>query len=776
MRNIFLFFFILLLFSGRSFSQIPVGQWREHLPYNKAIAVADDGADRIWCATPFSIFYYSRADESVNKLSRVNGLSDIGVSAIAYDKKTKTLIIGYENGNIDLLHNDEISNFSDIKRKQLVGGKRINNILIFNGKAYLSTLFGIVVFNIEKREISDTYFIGENGTSLEINKLVVFNDTFYAATQKGIMSAAVNNPNLANFQNWRHDSLIHNFDKNFNQIAVYDTLLLTNYKGASFGSDTLYGYWQGKWHYFKPFIRGPVKMLKSYGDTLVIGEAYGFTYYFSHLNDSFLVYSYNQSTGPNGFPYANDILIDKKGDAWIADDTRGLVENPREWLFYLITPSGPSSQFAWDMDAEGGRLWVVSGGRQPTGANMYLRKGVYRFYDEKWTSYDKRTSTVFDTIDDVISVAVNPKNPEEVYIGTVGQGLIKLKGGKVTNVFNSSNSSLSEVSNRPGYYIISGLAFDFQGNLWVANSQTPNGLSRMTPAGKWKSFSLAPYVTEDITGQIIVDDYNQKWIILPRQGILVYNDNFTEDNPWDDRKTLLNGAPGKGGLPDASVLCMAKDHDGEVWVGTAKGVAVFYSPELIFSGQEYDAQQIYIEQEGISQYLLESEEVTAVAIDGANRKWFGTANAGVFLMSPDGTKQIHHFNTENSPLLSDNILSIAIDGKSGEVFFATEKGIVSYRSDATEGSETQSQVSVFPNPVRPEYSGVITVSGLVANAEVKITDVAGNVIFEGTANGGTITWNGKNYSGERAATGVYLVFSTNEDGTETTVAKILFIH
>jgi len=767
--------FLLSLADG--FSQIPIGNWREHLPYNQAIAVADDGTDRVYAATPFSLFYYSRADESINKISSVNKLSDIGVSTIAFDMVSKTLVIGYENGNIDLMHEDKIFNISDIKRKQMIGGKNINHIMFYEGKTYFSTDFGIVVLDISRHEISDTYYIGSNGKALKINKILVDSNHLVAVTSEGLYRADLDDPNLANFQNWHRDETLPNPHKNFNNATIYHNQLIVNYQGAAFNSDTLYRLESGSWNYFKPFNHGPFTVLKTYKDTLIIGEEYGFTYFWNNLTDSFNVFTYNQPGGNNRLPTPNDIVVDKDHKGWIADNSRALVRNDREWLYELIIPTGPSSKNGWAMSLENSKLWVASGGIQPTGANMYNRQGVYEFNDEKWISFNRHNSSVFDTIDDVVAIAVNPKNTSEVYIGTWGQGLLKMVDGKVTKVFDASNSTLEEASNRPGFLGIGGLTFDFDGNLWVSNTSSPNGLSRLSPSRKWKSFSLTPYVNEDMTGAIVVDDLNQKWMILPRgNGILVYNDNFTDDNPWDDRKTLLNGVIGKGGLPSNTILSMAKDLDGEIWVGTAAGVAVFYSPELIFSGQEYDAQQIYIEQEGISQYLLESEEVSAVAIDGANRKWFGTRNAGVFLMSQDGTKQIQHFNMANSPLLSDNIFSIAIDHKTGEVFIATEKGIISYRSDATEGQETHDSVMVFPNPVRPEYHGNIAISGLVRNANVKITDITGNLIYETTAKGGTAIWNGKNYSGDRAATGIYLIFSTNDDGSETKVAKILFIH
>jgi len=768
-------FLLLSFFQGKA--QIPIGQWREHLPYNQATAIAEDGFDRVYCATQFSLFYYSRLDESINKMNSINSLSDIGVSSINFDKVSKTLFIGYANGNIDLLIDDKIYNISDLKRKQMIGSKRINSILFSDEMAYISTDFGVIVFDIKNREILDTYYIGIGGKALKVFKMLIDSQNIYAATNEGIYIANKNNSNLANYQNWHRDETINNYAAKFNQITVYKEQIIVNQAGNTYGTDTMYINNNGIWKHFKPFKNGPFTVLKAYNDTLIVGEEYGFTYFYNNLLDSFIVFNYNQGVNDNEMPMPRDIVVDNKGIVWIADKTRSLVRNPIAWSYQIIIPSGPESKNATAMSLENGKLLVASGGREPTGANLYINQGVYEFADEKWTSYNKRNNSVFDTISDVISVVVNPEKSNEMFVGTWGQGLIKMINGKVVASYNSNNSTLEQASNRPKFIGISGLCFDSDNNLWVVNTSTPNGLSMLSPKGVWKSYSLSPFVNEDLTGDIIIDDLNQKWIVLPRgNGILVYNDNFTLDNPWDDQKKLLNGSVGNGKLPSSEVFSIAKDLDGEIWVGTAKGGAVFYSPELIFSGHEFDAQQIYIDQAGISQYLLESEEVSAIAIDGANRKWFGTHNAGVFLMSADGSKLIHNFNIDNSPLLSNNIFSIAIDKISGEVFFATENGIISYRSDATAGSETNAAVKIFPNPVRPEYSGNIAISGLVANSSIKITDIAGNLIYETNANGGEALWNGKNYSGNRAATGVYLVFSTNEDGSQTKVAKILFIH
>ena len=254
---------------------------------------------------------------------------------------------------------------------------------------------------------------------------------------------------------------------------------------------------------------------------------------------------------------------------------------------------------------------------------------------------------------------------------------------------------------------------------------------------------------------------------------------FDENGTWatgDDKMKKLTSLPGNGNLPSNEVECLAEDQDGEMWVGTDKGIAVFYCPDQVFSSSGCDAQQIFIQQDGHTQILLETEVVNTIAVDGANRKWIATQNSGAYLMSADGTQQIEHFTVENSPLLSNEIRSLAINPKTGEVFFGTADGIISYKSDATEGLEDYTDVYVYPNPVKPGYEGPIAITGLIENAIVKITDISGGLIYQTKALGGQAIWYGKNFKGEKAHSGVYMVFCSNDDGSKTFITKILLVN
>ncbi len=388
---------------------------------------------------------------------------------------------------------------------------------------------------------------------------------------------------------------------------------------------------------------------------------------------------------------------------------------------------------------------------------------------------------------DIINIA---KFENKTYLASWYDGIVVLKDSE----FSSNDSMLIfeeyetkyNYSNTNGvldttYYSnnriqISDLKFDDQANLWGINNQVEKPLFVKTPNDEWFSFSM----NQDIVGlyfdDLIITRDNKKWGIIARgNGIFVYDDKGTLDNSLDDEYKLLNKQSGNGALNSMQVEVLTEDLNGDIWVGTKEGVCVFYNPELVFTNYNFDAQQILIQQGDYGQYLLSSEQINSILVDGANRKWIGTNGAGLFLMSEDGTEEIHHFTVQNSPLFSNNIIALEINNKTGEVYIGTDKGLLSYKSDATEGMSSQENIFIYPNPVRPSYKGLVAIRGLYTGSKVKITDINGNLIYEDTAKGGQVTWDGKDQNNSRVNTGVYLVFCTSELGKYNVVDKILFV-
>ena len=779
-QRLYIVCFVTLFFSSRAFTllaqdNLAIGQWRMHLPYNKLHTIAE-GNGNIYCASANGMFIYNKSDGNITRLTRLEGLSDFGITHIRFSQQYNVLMITYANSNIDLLFaNNTIVNMSDLKRADIIGSKEIHNIY-FNGQyAYLSCGFGIAVIDLLRLEVKDTYFIGQGGSPFEVFGTAVYNNRLYAGTQSGVYYADVNNPLISLYTSWTKDTTLPDPNKRYNFIINFGDKILANNDSAT-NSNALMQYDGTSWSNF---------ISPSLG--LETTKAYNIDYYQGHFIkvNGFSISGFDLSGNrvkyidigafPNSKPQHG--FIDAAGILWIADDNNGLVKSVESWDNKFIYPNGPYSVNVYAMSSLNGRLWAAGG--MVVGNifdNTYSKDGVYLFKDSHWSSFNRNTDIPLFTTGayDFISIAIDPSDPDHCFFGSWGVGLFEFnQNGYVAN-YDPNNSTLNPLPNT-NIIRIGGLSFDSNHNLWVCNQGVANPISVRKPDGTWQSYSSSLLLGTAPT-TIMCDSRDRKWILIPwGGGLMVFDENHTFSNSPDIHARKFGESDTSGALASLNVQCIAEDFDGQIWIGTEKGVQVLYSPDGVYSDY-INFQQIQIELEGNLQYLLETELVTAMAIDGANRKWFGTASSGVYLTSPDGTEQIFHFTTDNSPLLSNNIFAIAVDNKTGEVFFGTEKGIVSYKGDAIEGTEDYEDVYVYPNPVRPGYSGVIAVRGLVANANVKITDVSGNLVYETRANGGQAIWNGRNFKGEKAHSGVYMVFCSNDDGTKTFVTKLLMMH
>lgn len=764
-------FLVILPFSGRS-QEIGIGQWRDHLPYRKVIAVAE-GDGRIYTATPYSLFYYDINDNSLNRLSKNNGLSDVGISSIKYNEDLKTLVIAYTNANIDLLKDGNITNLSDIKRKPILGNKTINRIVFIGKRAYLACGFGIVVLDIEKEEFPEPiYYIGSQGRAININDITYnpVDSLIYAATDEGIYQASFYGSNLANFAEWTRESSFVLPSAPYNHIAAFNNRIYTNKKGPSYATDAMFVKIDGTWEAFQPNNTSNRSSLEVHYDHLVVCNNLSVELFRPDGSLKQKLYTYNPG---NIIP--KDAILDKDLNVWVGDEFEGLVKITDYTVAERFLPDGPDFPDVYAMAAGKSDVWIVPGGRNSAFAAIYRQARFAGFVDGKWKTTDHKKDAFLSDMRDVLSVAVDPSNNKRVYFGTWGYGLMEYVNEEFSQLYTSENSSLEGTAYESTWYGIGGLTFDDQNNLWVTNSSASSVLSVRKSGGEWKSFNLGPVATGVDIGRVMVDKSGQKWLMPRDHALIVFNDNNTLDDPTDDKTKRLTSVAGNGSLPGSFILSMAVDREGLVWVGSNEGVAVFYSPANIFSGQNFDAQRILIEQDGYGQYLLEAEAVTAIAVDGSNRKWFGTDRAGVFLMSADGTKEILHFTEDNSPLLSNSITDITIN-ESGEVFFGTSQGVISYRSESVTPTQDLKEVVVFPNPVRESYEGAIAIRGLVENSSVKITDISGNLVYTTMSEGGQALWNGRNFNGDRVKTGVYLVYVTNSDGSKTTVTKIMFVN
>ncbi len=775
-----LFMLLSVFFTAAQQSSIPaLGKWRDFFPLNNLIDVTL-GNNCVYAASRYGIVKLDIQDNSLKRITRTAGLNDSYISAIGYEANKNVLLVGYENGNVDLVFENEIINLPDIKNANITADKKINRIQIYYNRAYLTTGLGIIVLDIDRKEIKDTYILGNNGTYLNVNQIDFINGEIFAATDYGIYSANENNPFLSSFLSWtkRTDLPAAVVNAKFKAIKKFDDKIFVIYDGPTYGSDTIFYYSMTNlnWNIFTPLVGFNNNHIETKNNKILFSTDYAIQEFDNNLNQTNNIFQYafaSIEASKAIFGYSNEI--------WIADKQSGLVKalNPyNNWTYKL---NEPGSINAIRIDAQNESLLI--GHASITGTNWqnnYNAEGVSFFDGNTWYNPNKNNSSLIipDSSYDFLSTAIYPDINGKYYAGTLSNGgLFEFNLGQVTNRFDEVNSTIMPTTSIPGYCMITDIKFDKEFNLWIANAFVDEPLSVLKPNGQFKRFDCGPLAKNKLITRVLPTESGLVYLSYPNTGgLLVYNHNNTIDDISDDEYKFLSSGSGNGNLPNTDVKCVTEDLDKQIWIGTAAGIAVIYTPSAIFSGGNFDAQQIFIEQDGNIQILLENEVINCIAIDGANRKWIGTENSGVYLISDDGQSQIAHFTKFNSPLPSNQINDIAIHHKTGEVFFATEIGVVSYRGTATIEDKPFSEVYAFPNPVRPDYSGPIVIKGLDRDSDIKITDITGNIVTVIKSEGGQAVWDGKNMKGERVATGVYMVFANSQSGSQRAKTKILFIN
>lgn len=740
-------------------AQIGVGEWRDHLPFTYPVDLTNS-ANKIYVASENGIFSYHKSANNIEKLTKVNLLSDIGITAIEFYNSYNVLIVGYSNGNIDLVYDDQVFNIPDIKREMILGSKAINHIRPIGQYAYLSCGFGIVLLDLEKKEIKDTYYIGNLGTQINVNCVYGYNDYIYAATSQGIYVADINNPNLIDYANWEQITTLPDPNGSYNQVIVTDQGILVNQNNES-GNDIMYLYNNGLWNIFNNAYSSVKNIVTDENIQIVTNR---------NILNYTTAFVFQDSVSVTGISNLNPVDVFKESNTyWIANRGSGLLKY-NGINTETIIPNAPYTASAFYVEASKNRVLVAPGGVSSAWNNTFLNSAIFSFRNEQWKSFYNYNAV------DYIVIKTDPQNPEHYYAGSWGMGVVEYQNDQIVETYNAENSTLQSIIPGGDFCRIGGLAFDQGNNLWVTNYNVTKPISVKTSQGEWHGFNFGETITGATLSKIVVTENNNKWVVLlDGNGLFVFSDNGTIDNENDDLYKKFSVVDENGKIISNNIFSIVPDLDGDIWVGTDQGVVVYYAPENVFETGLFYAQRVKLTIGDGTNYLLNNDVVTSIAVDGANRKWLGTQSSGVFLVSKDGTEEINHFTAENSPLLSNRINHIGINHETGEVFFATDKGLVSYRGSATMGSDEFRDVYVYPNPVREGYNGNITIRGLVSDVNVKITDISGNIVYETTAEGGQAVWDGNNFDGKRASTGVYLVFCTNDDGSKTHITKLLFI-
>jgi hypothetical protein len=754
--------FFTLSFSG-TFAQnriSSIGQWREHLNYQQTIQVVK--GDKLYCATATNLFSID-ADKEVERYSKVTGLNDVGVQCIGWDATTEQLIIAYTNSNIDVLKNSNVKNIGDIKRSSISGNKTIYSIFCKNGLAYLSSGLGMIVVDLAKYEIKDTWFIGNNGSQVKVNGFTSDGSFLYAATEEGLKSVSVNAVNISNYTNWQILS-----GNNGLGSGTTKNVLFSNNKIITEKNDSLFILNGNNWNLLYADQAWTIVSTTASENKLLICQKT------SNGNARVIVLT---TTGQiekiliqnNVISFPRSAITDNEA-VWVADQFGGLSKFGSGIERFI--PNGPPGTADGEMLIQNNILYAAAGSVNTAWNYQYNRNGLYYFQQDQWSYKGYYNLPILDSVLDFISLAIDPREAG-IWAGSYGGGLVNFKDAAQPYIYKKHNSTLQAAIGDPTSFRVSGLAFDQNNNLWISNYGAAQNLHVRKADNSWKAFTIPFTHLENAVGQIIVDDINQLWIVSPKDnGVFCYNYGQSIDNTSDDKWKFYRQGTGNGNLPSNNVLCLLKDRNGFIWVGTDKGIGIIQCINDVFSAQSCDAVSPIVQLDRFAGSLFKDEIVQCMAVDGANRKWIGTKN-GVWLISPDGDKIIYRFTEENSPLLSNDVKKIVVDQSSGEVFMATLSGICSYRSTATLGGDANANVLVFPNPVPPGYAGTIAIRGLVDNALVKITELNGKLVFQTRTLGGQAVWNGYNYKGEKIVSGIYLVIVRDDNDIEKIVTKIV---
>jgi len=780
MKKIIVIIGILISFSNlSSFAQVAMGKWRTHFAYNNVSQIAQSD-NKIFAVSEGALYSLDKQDGGMEFYSKINGLNGSSISRIEYDNVNKKLLIIYSNGNIDIMTNGGIINVPDLFNKQMSSSKDINQILFYQNMAYLSCNFGVLVLNMQKNEVSDTYFIGPNASEVKVLNTVVHNGIIYALTASTIFQAAVNESHLVNYEYWSTLTSGLPGSGDFQQISSFNGYLILQRgnKLYKMGSDKI-------WKSVLPSVN--VTYMNVSGKTL---NAFDGTS--AYLTDYSFITKTISSIGS-----ISDAECDSTNNTYyFAANAQGVISyadngtNAAGITYYK--PAGPAVNIPWNMTFSGNKLFVVPGGRWAT---FYQRPGYVMMYENNiWTNISNTPieAKTGQILRDLMSVAVDSLDNKHFFVASASSGLYEFRNNIFVKYYNFTNSSIENLFGSYQYQMLDGTVFDKSGNLWLTNCFVGNGIKVMLTDSTWTQLTYPGISSKSNLGKILISktNPNQKWVLSQRYtpGVCIFDDNGTIKNQSDDKSVFISGFVypeiDSNGLTKlvtvypSSVFSIAQDLNGVIWVGTDIGPFLFNNLSNVYNA-DYTCSRVKIprnDSTNLADYLLVNEYIQAIAIDGANRKWIGTKSSGVYLMSENGQQTIKHFTVTNSPLLSNNVMSLAINPKSGEVFFGTDQGIVSYQSDASEAGSTFGNVYAYPNPVRQGYNGVITITGLVSNTQVKITDINGNLVCETISNGSLAIWDGKDSHGQKVSTGIYMAICVNADGTQNSVTKILVIN
>lgn len=752
-----------------------VGEWRTHFSYNNVnqVVVTDS---KVFAVASGKLFSYDNNNKRLETYSSLTGLNGFEVLFIDWSEQEKVLMIVYSDGNIDFLNDQGILNLPDFKNKSLTADKVVNNLRIDGRFAYMLTGVGMIVVDLRNKEIKATYSPEFSGEKLPVYDVAVLNDTAWVVTSKGFYTGSLKD-NLLDPSEW----------------TLKQTDIKSNISSIIESGGNLYFLSDNKYVYKK--INNGINKLIYSGENVKKLKIAGKYLAVCGKNEVSLFDETDKEVG-NKISPAYDLSYDEISDSFfVASGNKGISVAVLNGNIFKVSdlnikPNGPNEVFAWNSFFKDGVYFASCGGRW--GDRYYLPGEILTYENENWCGLVKKDSVEKATgvpFMDILNIAVDPEDKGHFFLTSWGEGLYEFRDSVFYKLHNQYNSPLITTIEGARFCRVDGAVFDDSGNLWVLNSTygvssvlSEKTLWALTPQGEWKGMSYNTMPGAPTWNSILFTSKNQIWINSLRYiyGVFVINQNGTPFDTSDDDTRWFSSFTDQDGitLSPYTVNCIVEDLNGTIWIGTRLGPLVAGNPSNVFSS-DFTFSRVKVPRNdgtNAADYLLNDIRVNCIAVDGANRKWMGTEGNGIYLLSPDGTETIHQFTTQNSPLPSDYIYSVSVNPENGEVFIGTDAGLVSYRGEATVGEVSFDDIHVFPNPVRPGYAGKITVTGLMENSQVKITDLNGNILVSGTSLGGQFVWDGYNVRGNRVSSGVYIVLCASEDGTMYKTCKFMVVN
>ncbi len=751
------------------FPELKIGEWRQHLPWQRARYVTQSST-KVYFSTEWAVVEIDKAERTPRFLTKVEGLSDVGMSVIRFSPAADALVLAYSNSNLDLWYpaTGAVVNLPFIRKNtNIVGDKSIYDMAFEGKSAYLACGFGMLKLNLERAEVEYTTF-----TDVPVRSFAIFNGYLYAGTDEGLFRLRTDDENPADFSRWQMLGAMENLPAGtpVHALAVSNGAL---YAGME---QSLYRFDGAQATEIASDPNQSVLYLTAEGTGLVIGWKKGFDGRVAYLGPDGNMFEIHWACQAFKPLYA---VEDGSQKFWFADDSD-------DFRFFDVALNqcdkfdfnSPYNHNCAEIAIARNKVYVATPGPTANFSALFAKDGLYIFDNNQWRRFNDESNPELvagDCHRDLWRVAPHPSE-DKFYAGSFVGGLVEAtSSGATTKCYTQYNSILQNAgASGSSRTAISGLGYDKSGNLWICNYDASSPIAVLKTDGTLRNFSASP--VNNLT-QVVVDQNGYKWFVVGfNGGVLVYDSGADLDSPSDDQYRLLTTA--NSVLPTNTVNCLAVDLDGDVWVGTQQGTVSFECGSNIFDPSCKGSRRI-VNVDGFNGYLLETEDVKSIAVDGANRKWFGTTN-GIFVQSPSGETQEARFTATNSPLFDNAITDIAIDPNTGEAWIGTEKGLISVRAEATSGGVVNNDMPyAYPNPVRADYDGPIAIYGLARDANVKITDVAGNLVYEGQALGGQAVWNGRDYRGRRAASGVYLIFATSSetfDSPDAVIAKVVILN